>query len=155
MSVLASGLLAFSGLRLLSSLLFGPLVDRFSAQLLLPFSLLPLCIGFIAMVMWTHPAAWIVFLGLAGVSGGANGAIGGAVWTEIYGVERLGAIRALHQACVVFATALAPMIMGWLMDAEVSVGEVMVGFALLLVAASVAAPRRRPDNRTNTAAREI
>jgi len=40
----------------------------------------------------------------------------GALWPELYGTDHLGAIRSLSIALLVLSTAIAPRLMGWLID---------------------------------------
>ena len=40
----------------------------------------------------------------------------GALWAELYGVESLGTVKALLHASGVLATALSPLIFGYLID---------------------------------------
>ena len=40
----------------------------------------------------------------------------GALWAEIYGLESLGVVKALLHASMVLASALSPLIFGYLID---------------------------------------
>ena len=40
----------------------------------------------------------------------------GSLWAEIYGVESLGTVKALLHAGSVFASALSPLVFGYLID---------------------------------------
>ena len=40
----------------------------------------------------------------------------GTLWAEIYGVESLGTVKALLHAGSVFASALSPLVFGYLID---------------------------------------
>ncbi|MEQ9445250.1 MAG: hypothetical protein RJS98_06770 [Rhodospirillaceae bacterium] len=65
-----------------------------------------------------------------GLSGGMFGVVHNVIWAELYGTQYLGAIRSLVSSSTIFAAALAPAVMGWLLDAGWSVR--------LLAAASLA-----------------
>ena len=61
-------------------------------------------------------------------------ALRGALWAELYGVAHLGAIRALTVSLMVLSTALAPGLMGWLIDGGVSLDaqyRVLAAYVLL------------------------
>ena len=111
--------LAFTGFavgHLASLLIAGPLIDRFSAQRVLPVALLPLLAGL--LVLSTISANWALYLYLllTGSSLGCSGAAGGALWPERYGTRHLGAIRSVAQAVMVVSTAAAPVLVGLLLD---------------------------------------
>ena len=72
------------------------------------------------------PIVALLFLTASGVTSGANFAIVGAVWAEIYGIAHLGAIRALVAALMVFASALSPVSMGWLIDRGITMETIAV-----------------------------
>jgi MFS family permease len=99
-----------------SSLATGWLVDRVGSVALLPWFLIPMACGlaFLLMVRGAYVAP--VYLGLIGLSGGSVSSMFGVLWADLYGTRHLGAIRALAVALMVAATALAPSILGLLID---------------------------------------
>jgi len=129
----ASGFAAYAAASLLATLIVGPLIDRFSATALLPFYLPMLAVGLFALALSDEPSAIFVFLGATGVTTGFSMTIIGALWAEIYGVQTIGSIRALSSALMVLASALSPGIMGWMIDAGVTM-EDMAWMALVYVA---------------------
>jgi MFS family permease len=101
----------------------GWIIDRIGAARLLPVFLLPLALalaltgsdigsGSEGTALWVAAA----FMALLGTTTGIATVLFGALWAEVYGVCHLGAIRALVVSYMVFATALAPGILGWLLD---------------------------------------
>ncbi len=137
--ILASGLIVFSIFRVGSSLVSGHLIDYFSAKLLLPLSLLPVLLGFTTIAFWHAPLAWFAIMILGGISNGAAGAISTAIWAELYGVAHLGAIRAVYQSLGVISTAMAPMLVGWMLDMHVELRDVFLGFAIAIIIVSLVA----------------
>lgn len=127
--------LAFSGFalgHLASLLLAGPLVDRLGGQRALPPALLPLTAGLLTLAL--ADAAWTpyLYLGLTGATLGMVSAAAGALWPERYGTRHIGAIRAIAQAAMVFATALAPLVVGAMLDAGLTPAVVALSMALLV-----------------------
>ena len=59
------------------------------------------------------------FMLLMGITVGISPVMHGALWAELYGTKHLGAIRAIDTSLMVFASALAPVTMGWLIDVGV------------------------------------
>ncbi len=64
----------------------------------------------------TGATAAALFMPLMGCTSGGASIILGALWPELYGTAHLGSIRALVMALMVLSTAVAPGIMGALLD---------------------------------------
>ncbi|MEM9384282.1 MAG: MFS transporter [Pseudomonadota bacterium] len=119
----------------------GFVIDRFGAVRLLPYYLLPIATGLLVLSVTQSLVGAAVFMALMGASAGGATLVIGALWAELYGVTHLGAIRALAVSLMVFSTALAPGLMGWLIDAGMSIdwqyrmlaAYVVVGIALFAV----------------------
>ena len=120
---------AYSLAAVAGSLGFGWAVDRWNAVRLLSSYLLPMAAGFLVLALGATPAAAPVFMALLGGTAGAGATIVGALWAELYGTRHLGAIRALAMAVLVFAAALAPGTMGWLIDRGVGIETQFLWFA--------------------------
>ena len=112
---------------LVVSLLAGWAVDNWGAARLLPFYLLPMSAGVLVLAFVDAPAAMAAFMLLAGCTAGAASTVLGALWVELYGTQHLGGIRALITAGMVFSSALAPGMMGWLIDLGVSLEAQFLG----------------------------
>jgi MFS family permease len=83
--------------------------------------------------------SWIaipVFMILMGINSGVMVTLLGALWPEIYGIRHLGAVRSLVFAVIVFASALGPGIVGWLIDWSVSVTTQIYVMAAYCLAAT-------------------
>lgn len=120
----------------------GWAVDRFGSGRVMPLFLVPLAVALAILALWRDPLAAPLFLALSGISAGASGTLIGALWADLYGTRHLGAIRSLATAGSVFASALAPGMMGLLLDAGVGIEAQILGMTaytaaacLLLVAA--------------------
>ncbi|MCA8920554.1 MAG: MFS transporter [Planctomycetes bacterium] len=139
----------FAVVRVATSLVTGPWVDRLGSVRLLPTFLLPLWVGIAAVGASEHPLALMALFVGSGVSIGYGANVVGAMWADVYGVQHLGAIRSLATAVAVFATSLSPFLMGALFDWGLSVSWVFwalagyVGFAILLVTLAALALHRR------------
>lgn len=128
----ASAFAAYAALSVSFMLVGGWAVDRFGAIALVSFNLLPGTIGLVLVALIDAPLIAFVFLGLGGMTMGFNAAAVGALWAEIYGTRHLGAIRSVISAAMVFATALAPVILGQLLDAGVPIERQIMGLALFM-----------------------
>jgi len=98
------------------SLVTGQLIDRFSAYRLLPLILIPLSFGCLLLSVAVDPYMLLVFMFMNGICYGLYGAIFGALWSEVYGIRHLGAIRSVVFAGMVLSSALGPGLTGWLID---------------------------------------
>ena len=116
LELFASAFIFMAGGVVCATLVVGPLIDRFSARQLLPFTLIPLTLACLVLVVFHAPLAAFVFMALVGISNGFNGTLVGALWPEVYGTRHMGAIRATAYAVMVFASAAGPGLMGWLID---------------------------------------
>ena len=60
-----------------------------------------------------------------------------ALWAELYGPKHLGAIRSLIVAITVLASALGPPVMGFMIDTDISMGNICIIFAIYCVIATI------------------
>ena len=120
-----------------SKLVAGALIDRFTAAYMLPLFLLPLAAACFVLG-WGQASSSIylavVFIGLA--MGFANSILG-AIWPEIYGVTHLGTIRAVAVAALVFSSALGPGLTGWLIDCQIGFDRQLIGMGFYCVVVTV------------------
>lgn len=139
----ASAFVVYALAQVAGTLVSGSLVDRLGATRLLPYFLLPIAAALALLA--AGDAAWIApaFMLGAGLTAGASMTLLGALWAELYGVLHLGSIRSLVWALVVFASALAPALFGYLMDAGSGVGAIAAGCVVAALAAAVLAGMRR------------
>lgn len=124
-AIIASSFIFFAGARIGVGLIAGPLVDRFSAQKIFPFFLIPMISGFLLGALFSHP--WIAFLymGLTGATMGFAGTIKSALWAEMFGTEIIGTVRSLFSSLMVFSTAMSPFIMGWMLDTGITMPTIL------------------------------
>ena len=124
---------------LLTALITGNITDKFGAKKILPFSLIPQCIAMLILMVTSHPMAQILYMFTTGMTVGIRVTIGGAIWPEIYGVTNLGGIRALATFFMVLSTAIAPVSMGYLIDAGVTMELIALGCFVYMILSSIAA----------------
>ncbi|MCA1795516.1 MAG: MFS transporter, partial [Desulfobacteraceae bacterium] len=130
---------AFSGYalgHLLTLFVAGTVVDRLSAGRTLPLALLPLAASLVLLALVQADWAAYVYLVLIGMASGLSATAGGAVWAERYGLMHLGAIRAMTQAIMVLSTAIAPVLLGSLLDFGMGVTALSISMAAAVLVAS-------------------
>jgi sugar phosphate permease len=132
----AIAFMALAGMTLVSGLVAGQMIDRFSATRLLPGFLVPL--GAACIVLGMVEAQWsaFAFMGLMGITYGFSSTISGAVWPEVYGMKHLGAIRSLTVALMVFSTAAGPGLTGFLIDAGIAYPFQIIAMGIYCFAAA-------------------
>ena len=129
---MASCFVGFAVAVVTGTLVAGALIDRLRAVRLLPYYNLSLAAGLLLLAAFSHPLIALAFLILAGLCTGANRSVSSAIWSELYGAQHLGAIRSVFLAIFMLATAVAPAVVGWLLDLEVSVEAIaLLGVAYI------------------------
>lgn len=137
LGVVAAAFAGFAVARAWAMLRAGPAIDRMGAVRLLPVFLLPLAGAMVAVPLGGgSPAAAVAYLLATGLTSGVTATLTTALWTEFYGVERLGAVRAAAASASVVASALAPAMFGALIDLGVTLRWQAAGCLVYLLAAS-------------------
>ena len=106
------------------SVVTGMLVDRYGALSLTPFYMLPMICSTFVVASFDASATILIFMAMAGITGGATATIISTVWAELYGVLHLGSIKAMVAGIQVIASALGPAVFGWLIDAGIGIESI-------------------------------
>ncbi len=130
LSWFAATFVAYAIGQVVAALATGILVDRYNALRMMRFELLPIIVALLVLAMFNDPLIAILFMFFIGMTSGATAVTHGAIWAEIYGVAHLGAIKALGSALMVLGSALSPPIMGWAIDAGVTMEAIAIGCAI-------------------------
>jgi MFS family permease len=125
----------YSVASVMANLLSGVMVDRIGARAVLPWFLLPLCLGMLLLAASDAPYAAMTAMALTGLSVGSSNTVLTAALAEIYGMASLGTVRALGATAMVFASAASPALVGLALDAGAPIAVIMVGFASLCLLA--------------------
>lgn len=133
----ATGIAAYSIAAVLTSLATGILVDRFSGARLVRFYLLPMIIALLIAVFIEVNTLPFIYYALIGATVGIGTPSVSALWLELYGAEHIGAIRALTHACMVFGSALGPLIFGYLLDIGTNWNSLLLSSAFCMAMACV------------------
>ena len=122
--VIAQSFMVYSILSVLTLLISGFLIDKFTSRKLLMFMNIPLLLSSLVLIFFDIPLSAFIFLGLIGISNGLANVLGSSTWAEIYGVRHIGSIKALTTALMVFSTAFGTALFGILIDKGFSIEQI-------------------------------
>ena len=124
--VIAQSFMSYSVLTVVTLLISGFLVDKYTSRRLLIYMNIPLLLSVLVIIYFNSPISAFGFLGLIGISNGLANLLGSSIWAEIYGVKHIGSIKALTTALMVFATASGTALFGILIDKGFSIEKIAV-----------------------------
>ncbi len=122
--VIAQSFMAYSILSVITLLVSGFLIDKFTSRKLLIFMNVPLLLSTLILIYFDISISAFIFLGLIGISNGFANVLGSSTWAEIYGVKYIGSIKALTTALMVFSTAFGTALFGLLIDKGFSIEQI-------------------------------
>ena len=130
--IIAQSFMAYSVLSVITLIISGILIDKFTSRKLIIYMNIPLLISVFVIMYFEHPFTAFIFLGLIGISNGFANVLGSSTWAEIYGVKYIGSIKALTTALMVFATAFGTALFGFLIDNGYKIEEIALISALYI-----------------------
>ena len=134
---IAQSFMSYSIFSVITLVVAGYLIDKFSSRKLLIYMNIPLFLGTLVIIYFDAPQTAFLFLGLVGISNGLANLLGSSTWAEIYGVKYIGSIKALTTALMVFATAFGTALFGFFIDAGFSIEKIAL-IAAIAIACSIA-----------------
>ena len=134
---IAQSFMSYSIFSVITLIVAGYLIDKFTSRKLLIYMNIPLFLGTLVIIYFDAPQTAFLFLGLVGISNGLANLLGSSTWAEIYGVKYIGSIKALTTALMVFATAFGTALFGFFIDAGFSI-EKIAFIAAIAIACSIA-----------------
>ena len=134
---IAQSFMSYSIFSVITLIIAGYLIDKFTSRKLLIYMNIPLLLGTLVIIYFDAPQSAFLFLGLVGISNGLANLLGSSTWAEIYGVKYIGSIKALTTALMVFATAFGTALFGIFIDAGFSI-EKIAFISAIAIACSIA-----------------
>ena len=122
--IIAQSFMAYSIMSVITLIISGILIDKFTSRKLIIYMNIPLLISIIVIYYFDQSYSAFIFLGLIGISNGLANVLGSSTWAEIYGVKFIGSIKALTTALMVFATAFGTALFGVLIDNGFSIEQI-------------------------------
>ena len=130
--IIAQSFMVYSILSVITLVISGILIDKFTSRKLIIYMNIPLLISVFVIIYFNQPFTAFVFLGLIGISNGLANVLGSSTWAEIYGVKYIGSIKALTTALMVFATAFGTALFGILIDKGFTIENIAVISAIYI-----------------------
>ncbi len=131
--VIAQSFMSYSVFSVITLLISGFLIDKFTSRKLLIFMNIPLFLSTFVIIYFDAQFTAFIFLGLIGISNGLANVLGSSTWAEVYGVKHIGSIKALTTALMVFSTAFGTALFGILIDIGFSVEKIAIISALYIL----------------------
>ncbi len=116
LEMLGNGYILLGFFSIIGLLIGGPLVDKFDTKKTAITVLMPLLFAVMILIFFDSLFFLILYMCLYGFNMGISTPFIGSLWAEIYGVKSLGTVKALLHAGSVFASALSPLVFGYLID---------------------------------------
>ena len=132
--VIAQSFMSYSVLTVITLLVSGFLIDKFTSRKLLIYMNIPLLLSVLVIIYFNASVSAFIFFGLIGITNGLANLLGSSIWAEIYGVKYIGSIKALTTALMVFATAFGTALFGILIDNGFTIEKIAIvsGIYILL-----------------------
>ncbi len=131
--VIAQSFMSYSVFSVITLLISGFLIDKFTSRRLLIFMNIPLFLSTFVIIYFDAQFTAFIFLGLIGISNGLANVLGSSTWAEVYGVKHIGSIKALTTALMVFSTAFGTALFGILIDIGFSIENIAIISALYIL----------------------
>ena len=116
LEMLGNGFILLGFFSIIGLLIGGPLIDKFDTKKTAITALVPLLLALITLLFFDSVFFLMIYMCLYGLNMGIGTPFIGSLWAEIYGVKSLGTVKALLHAGSVFASALSPLVFGYLID---------------------------------------
>ncbi len=140
---LSFGFAAFAITRLVFSLIGGPVIDKYTAEKIYPYFLMPMMSGILVLAFVPYSwAAW-AFMILMGISIGGSASLKSALWSELFGAHLHGRYRSVSASFMVFSTSISPLLFGFLFDRNISLQLILAtSAATIALSAWIARPKK-------------
>ena len=135
--IIAQSFMAYSICSVVTLLISGFLIDKFTSRKLLIYMNIPLLISTFVIMFLSNEYSAFIFLGLIGISNGLANVLGSSTWAEIYGVKYIGSIKALTTALMVFSTAFGTALFGILIDFGFTIEKIAIVSAIYIFSSIV------------------
>ena len=137
LEMLGNGYILLGFFSIIGLLIGGPFIDKFHTKKTAITVLGPLFLSIIILLFFVSVFSLIIYMSLYGLNMGISTPFIGSLWAEIYGVKSLGTVKALLHAGSVFASALSPLVFGYLIDWGYGVTTIVTISILIIIVSTL------------------
>ena len=116
LEMLGTGFIFLGAFSIIGLLFGGPLIDLLNPRKAVVYLLLPIFFGIIVLFLFNNFYFLIIYMSLYGLNLGISAPFTGSLWAELFGLESVGTVKALFHAISVLASALSPVVFGYIID---------------------------------------
>ena len=113
-------------------------MDKFTAQKIAPIAVSTLSLAALTLYFISGGSGVFVYFTIFGLAQGMSYSATTPIWAELYGTKHLGAIKAIAQSMMVFASALSPVTLGLMIDWQWGLGALLLVLGAIPVIAGIA-----------------
>ena len=135
--MLGVGFIFLGGFSILGLIIGGPLIDMLHPQKAILYLLLPIFLAILILLAFDSFIFLLIYMSLYGFNLGISSPFTGSLWAEIFGLESLGTVKALFHALVVFASALSPVVFGYVIDWGYGLGMISLISLVMIILATI------------------
>ena len=137
LEMLGNGYILLGFFSIIGLLIGGPFIDKFHTKKTAITVLGPLFLSVIILLFFDSVFSLIIYMSFYGLNMGISTPFIGSLWAEIYGVKSLGTVKALLHAGSVFASALSPLVFGYLIDWGYGVTTIVTISILIIIVSTL------------------
>ncbi len=135
--MLGVGFIFLGGFSIFGLLLGGPLIDLLNPKKAILFILFPIFFGLLILIWLDSYFFLLLYMSLYGFNLGITAPFIGSLWAELFGLESLGTVKALFHAIGVLASALSPVIFGYIIDWGFGIGLISFVSLFIIIVATI------------------
>ena len=135
--MLGMGFIFLGGFSIVGLLLGGPLIDILNPRKAIIFVLFPIFFGILNLLFFESYFSLIIYMSLYGLNLGISAPFIGSLWAELFGLESLGTVKALFHAIGVLASAISPVIFGYIIDWGFGIRMISIISLLMIISATI------------------
>ena len=134
LEMLGTGYLFFGVFSVIGLVFGGPMIDILDPKKAIIFILFPIFIALIILLIFDNFYFLIIYMSLFGFNLGISAPFTGSLWAVMFSLESLGTVKALFHAISVLASALSPLIFGYIIDWGFGIGMIaLISLTLIIL----------------------
>ena len=137
LEMLGTGFIFLGAFSIVGLILGGPLIDFLNPKKAILFLLSPIFFGIIILFFFENFYFLIIYMSLYGLNLGISAPFIGSLWAELFGLESLGTVKALFHAISVLASALSPVVFGYIIDFGLGIGFICIISVVMIIVSSL------------------